>query len=228
MRYFIARIEHAKETLGEKPHIQVRIHDTDGGNWDWYGWKMYEDERISFNIATDGITNQMYTSEAKAREKLEELDPDKGYHVIGFDEEAFDLSIGNELDVIGKETARQIIFDIEESPDVITFKYSSEGSVPSHVGTVTYDGKEWSVDGEPMDDVVGKPSHYQLEDGTEVLDHIFAVLGKERFEGYALGNAIKYIGRAGKKDEKVQDLRKAQEYLGYQISVEENGHPKHK
>lgn len=77
------------------------------------------------------------------------------------------------------------------------------------------------------EDVVGNPSHYQLEDGTEVLDHIFAVLGKERFEGYALGNAIKYIGRAGKKDTKVQDLRKAQEYLGYQISVEETGLPKH-
>lgn len=97
------------------------------------------------------------------------------------------------------------------------------------------DEQEKSDGGEPEEptepdeeDVVQKPSHYALEDGSEVLDHIYSVLGKEGFKAYSLGNAIKYLGRAGKKDATVQDLRKAQEYIGYIINVEETGNPKHK
>lgn len=61
-------------------------------------------------------------------------------------------------------------------------------------------------------DLVHNPSHYQLEDGSEVKDHILAVLGREGFVAYAKGNILKYTARAGKKDNTDQELDKVQEY----------------
>ena len=59
------------------------------------------------------------------------------------------------------------------------------------------------------DDPVNHPSHYT--DGTiEVIDFI-----EDKQLGYHLGNAVKYISRAGKKDpsKEVEDLRKAVWYI---------------
>lgn len=56
-----------------------------------------------------------------------------------------------------------------------------------------------------MSDKVNHPSHYNT--GTiEVIDYI-----DDKDFGYNLGNAIKYISRAGKKDETktIEDLQKA-------------------
>mgnify|MGYP003601926256 CR=1 FL=1 len=52
------------------------------------------------------------------------------------------------------------------------------------------------------------PSHYQLENGVEVIDLT------EQLD-FLSGNAIKYIARAGKKPDqpKLQDLTKALWYL---------------
>lgn len=61
-------------------------------------------------------------------------------------------------------------------------------------------------------DMVHNPSHYKLEDGSEVKDHILAVLGREGFIAYAKGNILKYTARAGKKDNADQELDKVQEY----------------
>lgn len=61
-------------------------------------------------------------------------------------------------------------------------------------------------------DMVHNPSHYRLEDGTEVKMHILALLGKEGFINYAKGNIIKYTARLGKKDNMDQELGKIQEY----------------
>lgn len=61
-------------------------------------------------------------------------------------------------------------------------------------------------------DVVNHPSHYK-SNGMETIDVI------ESFQlGFHLGNSIKYILRAGKKDSKIQDLKKAQWYLLREIS----------
>lgn len=60
-------------------------------------------------------------------------------------------------------------------------------------------------------DPVNHPKHYQSE-GMEVIDVI------EAFKlGFPLGNAIKYILRAGKKKNGLQDLQKAAWYLNYEI-----------
>ena len=60
-----------------------------------------------------------------------------------------------------------------------------------------------------------RPDYYK-SGGLEALDVIDA------FDlGFNLGNAFKYIARAGKKDSKVEDLRKAVTYLNREIEKEE-------
>lgn len=59
----------------------------------------------------------------------------------------------------------------------------------------------------PQNDAVNHPAHY-LRNGMEAIDVI------EAFElPYHLGNAVKYILRAGHKNDEVEDLRKAIWYL---------------
>ena len=59
-------------------------------------------------------------------------------------------------------------------------------------------------------DPVNHPSHYKSSTGLESIDVI------ESFQlGFCLGNAVKYILRAGKKDKEktIEDLRKAVWYI---------------
>lgn len=67
----------------------------------------------------------------------------------------------------------------------------------------------------PTEDPVNHPSHYKSE-GMEVINVI------ESFKlPYHLGNCIKYILRAGKKDPSklLEDLKKAQWYLSRYIDT---------
>lgn len=60
-----------------------------------------------------------------------------------------------------------------------------------------------------------RPDYYK-SGGMEALDVIDA------FDlGFNLGNAFKYIARAGKKNDKVEDLRKAVTYLNREIEKAE-------
>nr|DAU05689.1 MAG TPA: nucelotide kinase [Caudoviricetes sp.] len=69
------------------------------------------------------------------------------------------------------------------------------------------------------EDVVKRPSHYMLEDGTEVKNHIRSILGDEGFKSWAIGNAIKYVSRYKDKCKPIQDLKKAQENIQMVIDV---------
>lgn len=64
-----------------------------------------------------------------------------------------------------------------------------------------------------MSDNVNHPSHY-TDGKIEVIDFI-----EDKKLGFHLGNAIKYICRAGKKDpaKEVEDLQKAEWYLHREI-----------
>lgn len=67
--------------------------------------------------------------------------------------------------------------------------------------------------GVPVGDPVNAPAHY-TDGGVETIDFIKAKLTDEQFLGYCLGNAMKYVSRAGKKTaDPTQDLRKAVWYL---------------
>ena len=61
--------------------------------------------------------------------------------------------------------------------------------------------------------VVNQPSHY-TDGNIEVIDFI-----EDKKLGFCLGNAIKYISRAGKKDpnKEVEDLKKANWYINRRI-----------
>lgn len=61
-------------------------------------------------------------------------------------------------------------------------------------------------------DPVNHPPHY-TDGGVETIDYIEAKLTPEQFSGYCLGNALKYISRAGKKGDAATDLAKARWYI---------------
>ena len=65
------------------------------------------------------------------------------------------------------------------------------------------------------DDDVDSPAHYHSLVGTmEAIDVI------EAYNlNFNLGNAIKYILRSGKKDDEIQDLKKAMWYLKREIKI---------
>jgi hypothetical protein len=62
------------------------------------------------------------------------------------------------------------------------------------------------------DDVVNSPSHYKVG-GIETIDFIEA-----KQLDYHLGNVVKYISRADHKDEKLENLKKAQWYLNRAVA----------
>lgn len=66
-----------------------------------------------------------------------------------------------------------------------------------------------------MSDNVNHPSHYTSGD-IECIDAIRAALG-EKFEGFLIGNVIKYCWRHDHKNG-LEDLKKAQWYLEKAIS----------
>lgn len=73
---------------------------------------------------------------------------------------------------------------------------------------------------EKQQDVVNHPSHYASESGLEAIEVIEAFFHGNAF----LANTFKYIARAGKKGgeaKRLEDLRKAQWYLGREIKREE-------
>lgn len=63
-------------------------------------------------------------------------------------------------------------------------------------------------------DNVNHPSHY-TDGNIEVIDYI-----DDKRLSYCLGNAVKYISRAGKKSKKTQieDLEKAVWYINHEIN----------
>ena len=65
-----------------------------------------------------------------------------------------------------------------------------------------------------MFDNVHKPSHY-----TEGRKHEPKDVIRDWGLNFNLGNAVKYLARAGRKDDIVQDLRKAQEYIQFEIDA---------
>ena len=74
----------------------------------------------------------------------------------------------------------------------------------------------WAPEGwVPQEEKVDHPAHYQGK-GIEVID-ILEGFGL----GFHLGNAVKYILRAGKKGDEVEDLKKAIWYIERYINGRE-------
>lgn len=71
-----------------------------------------------------------------------------------------------------------------------------------------------------MSDSVMNPKHY-CKGGVECIDAIRSSMKKEAFVGFCKGNVIKYVFRYEEKNG-VEDLKKAQVYLGWMIEAEES------
>ena len=71
---------------------------------------------------------------------------------------------------------------------------------------------------EDVKDDVKSPSHYKLE-GLELegKDIIRSVVGKEGYKNWCHGTALKYLFRAGKKEDELKDFKKAKEYISWII-----------
>lgn len=75
-------------------------------------------------------------------------------------------------------------------------------------------------------DSVKTPAHYDLNlNGVETIDVIRAVLGDEGFGKHCRGCALKYLMRADKKNG-IEDLKKAQQYLKWEIELRERAENK--
>lgn len=61
-------------------------------------------------------------------------------------------------------------------------------------------------------DVISKPSHYTEGRKYEPKDVI-----RDWDLNFNLGNTVKYVARAGRKDDVLQDLKKARQYLDFEI-----------
>lgn len=60
---------------------------------------------------------------------------------------------------------------------------------------------------------VNHPERYGGDTVCECVKVLKAWLPKEQYRGFLRGNAIKYICRLGKKDDNVQELKKAKWYI---------------
>jgi hypothetical protein len=69
-------------------------------------------------------------------------------------------------------------------------------------------------------DKVNHPEHY-THGGIETIDYLQAKMTQEQFEGYLVGNILKYVSRYPHKNG-IEDLRKAQWYLNKLVVVKED------
>lgn len=67
---------------------------------------------------------------------------------------------------------------------------------------------------------VNHPDRYGGDTTYECVKVLEAWMPLEQYKGFLRGNAIKYLCRVGKKDETVQELKKAQWYLNKLIEKE--------
>ena len=70
--------------------------------------------------------------------------------------------------------------------------------------------------------MVEHPNHYNQDGEVECIDAIRASLGPEGFRAYCKGNCIKYLWRYEYKSG-LEDLKKAQVYLGWLVETLEKG-----
>lgn len=103
--------------------------------------------------------------------------------------------------------------DHHHKTKVLPVSWEKEATTFVSLAPESDDGALW--------DPVGNVQHYQIfpEHGIQVIDVINRSLQLNEttgFEAYCLGNAMKYILRAGRKEGKFyQDLEKAATYIGF-------------
>ncbi len=105
-----------------------------------------------------------------------------------------------------KEQDKSAVVNIDPLQAIIANAETGGLEKPTIAKTVKKKAKE-----KLFSDVVNSPAHYTYG-GIETIDFIEA-----KQLNYHCGNVVKYVSRAGKKGERLEDLRKAQWYLKREI-----------
>ena len=66
---------------------------------------------------------------------------------------------------------------------------------------------------------INHPPHYGGDTPYETIKVLGAWLSIEEFKGFCKGNAIKYLSRAGKKGDELEDLQKGRWYCDKLIEL---------
>ena len=102
--------------------------------------------------------------------------------------------------------------DDPESSFVTCSKHGGPYTCIGLVGCNEYAPKKEVLHGTIRYDAVSKPSHYTEGRKYEPKDVI-----RDWDLNFNLGNTVKYVARAGRKDDILQDLKKARQYLDFEI-----------
>ena len=168
------------------------------------GWKT---ENYSFWYVKNGFTEEWNGTEiALTREQVIDL--------LKYDQ---DLN-GKNVYEFNNRIPYGFVDELKEDTKKAMHRLSSMGDLTNDELVDLLDGEK-NADNSTQTDAVKRPSHYMLEDGTEVKNHIRSILGDEGFKSWAIGNAIKYVSRYKEKGKPIQDLKKAQENIQMVIDV---------
>ena len=144
-------------------------------------------------------------------EYLDENDKQQSFEEYQIEAEKYYQCNEDEIELITIGQALQSIYDI---PPQIKINLDKIKEITSINDDCKKKIKNVKVeDYENNNDPVNHPSHY-TDGSIEVMDYI-----EDKGFNFALGNAVKYISRAGRKDadKTIQDLEKASWYLNREI-----------
>lgn len=139
-------------------------------------------------------------------EYLDENDKQQSFEEYQIEADKYYQCNEDEIELITIGQALQSIYDIPPQIKINLDKIKERTSINE-------DNEKKLKNVKVEDDPVNHPSHY-TDGSIEVMDYI-----EDKGFNFALGNAVKYISRAGKKDEykTIQDLEKANWYLNREI-----------
>ena len=187
---------------GKKVYIVFEEDKVIGFNEDGWTAKNY-----SFWYVKNGYTGEWNGTEiALTREQVIDL--------LEYDQ---DLN-GNNVYEFNNLIPYGFVDELKKDTKKAMRRLSSMGNFTNDELIDLLDGEK-NADTSTKTDAVKRPSHYMLEDGTEVKNHIRSILGDEGFKSWAIGNSIKYVSRYKDKGKPIQDLKKAQENIQMVIDV---------
>ena len=73
------------------------------------------------------------------------------------------------------------------------------------------------------EDTMSEPDYYASNGLSPIGAMKQGLVSHEQYKGFLIGNIIKYVIRAGKKDDAVQDLEKAKDYINFYLELIQEG-----
>jgi hypothetical protein len=156
-----------------------------------------------FNISEKQAENQIYLQkirrEIDADKAIKQQEVSEEIKPVEQEEETMQYLVGNNID-------QPLPIDTQEFPDITEVAENLSRQVDDVIKNIP-----------KLSEAVNHPTHYTTG-RIEVIDYLLDKLTPEMFEGFCIGNALKYLSRYRLKGG-MEDLKKAQWYLNKIISV---------